>query len=681
MTRSLACWCGCSDLAPFSPEYLRCTACGTLVTATMPAADITAVSRDEHGFYGREYWFSHQTDDLGYTDITRRARADLGERCVHWLRALLKYAAPPGRTLELGSAHGGFVALMRWAGFEASGLELSPWVVDFARQAFDVPMLLGPLEAQSIAPGSLDAIALMDVLEHLPDPVGTMRRAVELLKPEGFLLVQTPRFDETTTYDGMVASRSPFLEQLKSEQHLYLFTQRSVAELFRRLGAGHLVFEPAIFAHYDMFFVASRVAIEPRTPEAIEAQLTASATGRLVMALLDLDVKARQADTLARQLAASEADRAARLEVIEQQGSALGRVPQLEAALAASEADRAARLELIHKQGAEVVDLRRRLEVVRHAIRPSRAESLARLARPDQWQTLQAILRPAAQDPGGGAGPGTAAGAQVPLEEYIRGIDRFNRAQSNAPLLDAIRAYNHSMIDALNQSRPLRGRHLLDIGASPHGYALERALRLDAAEYVGIGLDVHEPVEVSAQKGVGRLLAMNAEDLDFPDGRFDLVLSISTFEHVSDPARVLAEIARVLKPGGSALISFEPIWTCSYGHHLHHFGPVSQLMPDWAHLLWDKDRMLRELAAVWPADAVLSLEEAARWVYDSDAINRIPIGRMREILAGSPLTVEWISPMPDQPRDPARARDVASQLAMSVDDLMTKGLSVLLNKR
>ena len=46
-------------------------------------------------------------------------------------------------------------------------------------------MLLGPVEDQQIEPGSLDVIALMDVFEHLPDPVSTMRHCLRLLRPDG----------------------------------------------------------------------------------------------------------------------------------------------------------------------------------------------------------------------------------------------------------------------------------------------------------------------------------------------------------------------------------------------------------------------------------------------------------------------------------------------------------------
>ncbi|MGQ9532551.1 MAG: class I SAM-dependent methyltransferase, partial [Desulfotomaculales bacterium] len=118
-----------------------------------------------------------------------RARTDLPERCLYWLRTLLKYKLPPGRVLELGCGHGGFVALLRWAGFEAIGLELSPWVVGFARQTFGIPTLLGPVENQVIEPSSLEAIVLMDVLEHLPNPLSTLRHCLELLKQDGIFVI------------------------------------------------------------------------------------------------------------------------------------------------------------------------------------------------------------------------------------------------------------------------------------------------------------------------------------------------------------------------------------------------------------------------------------------------------------------------------------------------------------
>ena len=89
----------------------------------------------------------------------------------------------------------------------------------------------------------------------------------------------------------------------------------------------------------------------------------------------------------------------------------------------------------------------------------------------------------------------------------MSGIDRFNASQANSTLLDAVRSYNHHIIDELVRIRPLRGVRLLDVGASPHGYALERALAHGVHRYVGIGLDIHEPMLVDAGAASGELLA------------------------------------------------------------------------------------------------------------------------------------------------------------------------------
>jgi len=301
---------------------------------------------------------------LSQGDIVRRARTDLSERCFHWLRTTLKYLLPPARVLEVGSGHGGFVALLRWAGFDATGLELSPWVVEYSRSTFDIPVLLGPVEDHAIESGSLAAVVLMDVLEHLPDPISTMRRCAELLSPDGIFIVQTPRVPAGSCAE-LEARNDRFLELLQPDEHLFLFTDESVRRLFRGIGISNVVSEPAIFAFYDMFVVASRGELHVQEPDAIRSALEATASGRLVQALRDLD---EQLQANLGTMAELNADREARLGVITAQGHELGRavaernvlsaqLEDLRSQFEGSEADRAARLEIIERQGAELGQL------------------------------------------------------------------------------------------------------------------------------------------------------------------------------------------------------------------------------------------------------------------------------------------------------------------------------------
>jgi 2-polyprenyl-3-methyl-5-hydroxy-6-metoxy-1,4-benzoquinol methylase len=286
---TLSCWCGNDALVGFDGPYRRCDACQTLVAPPPPDHTDIRVGLDETGYYGREYWFGHQQADLSLPDLASRARTDLPERCLHWLKTLLRVLLPPAKVLEIGGGHGGFVALLRQAGFDATGLELSPWVVDFARKTFDIPMLHGPIEDQPISTGSLDAIVMMDVLEHLPRPLATMEKCLSLLKPNGLLLVQTPCYPENTSIAQLRATGHKFPQMLDPSEHLFLYSQSSVRRLFAQLDTPYVEFVPAIFDFYDMALLAGRSPIHVLEPTEAADCLLATPAGRMVQAMIDLD--------------------------------------------------------------------------------------------------------------------------------------------------------------------------------------------------------------------------------------------------------------------------------------------------------------------------------------------------------------------------------------------------------
>lgn len=284
-----ACWCGEQNLFAYSDDYNVCKACGTLVTrADVRAADL-AVTKDQDELYSKDYWLRRQSAKHGLPSLEARTRTDLPERCVHWLNLLLARRPPPAKVLEIGCAHGGYVALLRWAGYDARGTEMSPFIVEYARETFGVPVTTGTIESQSFAPGSLDVIILNDVIEHLPDPAGTLGCCAKLLKPDGFFVIQTPEYKEHLTYADIIRTGDIFNVHMKgkNDEHLYLFSRRSTRQLFGRLGFDHIGFENPIFP-YDLFYTASRQPLPAHAPEAIAASLCAQPPpARLVLALLD----------------------------------------------------------------------------------------------------------------------------------------------------------------------------------------------------------------------------------------------------------------------------------------------------------------------------------------------------------------------------------------------------------
>jgi hypothetical protein len=91
--------------------------------------------------------------------------------------------------------------------------------------------------------------------------------------------------------------------------------------------------------------------------------------------------------------------------------------------------------------------------------------------------------------------------------------------------------------------------------------------------------------------------------------------------------------------------------------------------------------MAAALAEVWPRqDPALSLVDALAWVYEGPAINRIGIREMRAHFTRGPLTVEWEVPLMDANRDRERLALVSRTVGLTPDELMTKGLTLLLRR-
>ncbi len=265
--------------------------------------------------------------------------------------------------------------------------------------------------------------------------------------------------------------------------------------------------------------------------------------------------------------------------------------------------------------------------------------------------------------------------------------NRIIEELTSSPHLGPIRDFNHTMIKHLHNHFSLEKKALLDVGSSVHGHSLESAIEHGVSLYEGINLGISSTwqssqIEFTHPQGkVGRLQQMNAEKLNYPDATFDCLLSISTFEHFAKPDVVLAEMYRVLKPGGFALINFEPVWSSSYGCHLHQYGELSQRIPPWSHLYLSEQQMYHVLSRQpWPHNAPISIEQAIRWIYHENDINRIGLPELKRYFFESPFEIEQVIPLPDRQELSGIANYLAPILSYSEEDLMTRGLTITMWK-
>jgi SAM-dependent methyltransferase len=136
------------------------------------------------------------------------------------------------------------------------------------------------------------------------------------------------------------------------------------------------------------------------------------------------------------------------------------------------------------------------------------------------------------------------------------------------------------------------GKRVLDLGCR-YG-ALTRAY-VAGNEVVGLDAD-REALAEAAKLGIETRWADVEQPLELPDASFDVVVTGELFEHLRDPAAVVAETRRVLKTGGRLVGSVPNAYrlknrlTFLIGRppeqdptHLHLFSPsdIRTLLDDW----------------------------------------------------------------------------------------------------
>ena len=113
------------------------------------------------------------------------------------------------------------------------------------------------------------------------------------------------------------------------------------------------------------------------------------------------------------------------------------------------------------------------------------------------------------------------------------------------------RAGQERRLAMLNAAAPLAGKRVLVDGCGIGMYV--RGIRRYTEHVMGLDIEVERVIE-GRQSGIANLLAGVCEHLPFADATLDVVFSHEVLEHVEDDRQACREMARVLRPGGRAVI-------------------------------------------------------------------------------------------------------------------------------
>jgi SAM-dependent methyltransferase len=209
----------CTDFEYFMTapgDLYRCAACGLVAMEPMP-------TREElPGLYPAEYHnFSGSPNPVARFLLGRyqRRQADICRRHL-----------PPGGTfLEIGCATGDVLAELVDEFPVVRGIELSEEACAVARRR-GLDVFCGTLE-EFETDERFDVVFMSHVIEHVLDPVATVARIAELLRPGGVLYLETPNVG---SLDARLWKQRWGL--IHYPRHLYLFDRTTVARLLESAG-------------------------------------------------------------------------------------------------------------------------------------------------------------------------------------------------------------------------------------------------------------------------------------------------------------------------------------------------------------------------------------------------------------------------------------------------------------
>lgn len=99
------------------------------------------------------------------------------------------------RMLDLGCGDGTVLWLAREDGWDVKGIELFPEHTRLVRETLGLDVETSDITSYDGANASWDCVVLTHVLEHLPDPVGALRKIRNLLTPDGIGVLEFPNID------------------------------------------------------------------------------------------------------------------------------------------------------------------------------------------------------------------------------------------------------------------------------------------------------------------------------------------------------------------------------------------------------------------------------------------------------------------------------------------------------
>jgi len=208
------------------------------------------LSRDDQGF-----WTVNRSMVVDYPQTGHDATLRVQEKSFWYqhrnqcILALLKRFDPHGPIFDIGGSNGYVARCLVDAGYETVLVEPGKEGVMLARQRGLDPIVWGALDDVGFLPGSLPAVSLFDVIEHIEDDLEFMKTVERLLRPGGRVFITVPAYSFLWSQEDELAmhyrrytlgnlKRLILSAGLEPEYGTYMFTMLPMPIFLMRTVAG-----------------------------------------------------------------------------------------------------------------------------------------------------------------------------------------------------------------------------------------------------------------------------------------------------------------------------------------------------------------------------------------------------------------------------------------------------------
>jgi 2-polyprenyl-3-methyl-5-hydroxy-6-metoxy-1,4-benzoquinol methylase len=241
-------------------KIVKCLGCHLMRLSPMPTVDDTKqVYADINYFQNPRFYDVAKGDLYGYVDyIAERVNKLRGYRPIAEFLKQRHGSKQSGRPklLDVGCGLGYFLDAAQDAGFDVMGVEFNPGAISRMKEKYAFTVYKGSIDNIPSSEGKFDVITMFDVIEHLHDPFGDIRKMYDRLLPGGGLAIAT--MDCESFMSRLLGTRLEDFRRIR--EHLHFFSRETLTNLLN--ASGFSVYAIKSHGHtFELAFLFERMRI------------------------------------------------------------------------------------------------------------------------------------------------------------------------------------------------------------------------------------------------------------------------------------------------------------------------------------------------------------------------------------------------------------------------------------